>query len=104
MNSHGASAPLFTSSPRPSTMWVGGEMGYAQMTSGRQRATASATACEPSVCFSMGERLQLPAHDFVRLGRGGDVVGGDFAGELGMDRVSDRVERDHPRERREAAE
>jgi hypothetical protein len=27
MNSQGESAPLFTSSPRPSTMWVCGEIG-----------------------------------------------------------------------------
>ena len=27
MNSHGASEPSFTRSPRPSTMWVCGEMG-----------------------------------------------------------------------------
>ncbi len=47
-NSQGASSEVFTSCERFSTMWVWGEIGYAQMTSGRQSATASATAREPS--------------------------------------------------------
>src|SRR6476646_1755375 len=94
MNSHGASAPLFTSSPSPSTMCVCGEIGYAQMTSGRQSATASATACEPSVCLSIGDLDERMANDLVSLGRRGDVCVGYLAAELGADRVRDRVERD----------
>src|SRR6185369_3404501 len=104
MNSHGASAPLFTSSPSPSTMCVCGEIGYAQMTSGRQSATASATACEPSVCLSIGDLDERVADGLVGLGGGGDVAVGDLAGELVADRVRDGVERDDPGERGEAAE
>src|SRR3982751_1060686 len=52
-NSHGASAPVFTSADRPSTMCVWGEIGYAPITSGRHSATVSATAREPSICLSM---------------------------------------------------
>ncbi len=48
MNSQFSSAPDFTSIPMPSMMWVCGEIGYAHTTSGRHRATASATAREPS--------------------------------------------------------
>ena len=44
------------------------------------------------------------AHDVVGLGRGGDVVLGDRAGELGADRVRDRLERDQAGQRGEAAE
>ena len=47
-NSHGASSPDLTSRERSSTMCVCGEIGYAQITSGRHSATASATAREPS--------------------------------------------------------
>jgi hypothetical protein len=46
--SHGDSSPRRTSTDRASTMWVCGEMGYAGTTCGRQRATVSATAREPS--------------------------------------------------------
>src|SRR5215470_10669965 len=49
MNSHGASSPDFTSRLSASTMWVWGEIGYAQITSGLQRATDSATAADPSI-------------------------------------------------------
>src|SRR5881394_2212021 len=104
MKSHGASVPSFTSSPSPSTMCVCGEIGYAQMTSGRQSATASATACEPSVCLSMGQSFQFATHDVVGLGRGGDIVLGHGAGKLGADRVRDGVERDEARQGGEAAE
>src|SRR5689334_23873404 len=51
--SHGASAPVFTSDDRPSTMCVCGEIGYAPITSGRHIATVSATAREPSICLSI---------------------------------------------------
>ena len=44
------SSPVRTRSDSASTMWVCGEIGYAAITSGRQRATVSATAWEPSTC------------------------------------------------------
>ena len=62
------------------------------MTSGRQSATASATACEPSVCLSMGESPPVAGARARRPRRGGDVALGDRAGELGTDRVGDRIE------------
>ena len=49
MNSHGARRPDFTSRLSASTMWVCGEIGYAQITSGRQRATMTATSADPSI-------------------------------------------------------
>src|ERR671933_1404526 len=52
MYSHGASSPPFTSADSASTMCVCGEIGYAAITSGRQSATASATARDPSICLS----------------------------------------------------
>ena len=58
--SHGASSPAVTSSESASTMWVCGEMGYAATTAGRQRATVSATAREPSTCLSMGVAAPAP--------------------------------------------
>src|SRR5580692_9668782 len=63
MNSHGASCPLLTSVERASTMCVCGEMGYAQMTSGLDKATASATAREPSTCLSTDDLLNLVGHE-----------------------------------------
>src|ERR1022692_2124176 len=59
MNSQGESSPFFTISPSASMMWVCGEMGYAQITSGRHRATVRATARDPSICRSI-EHRQLP--------------------------------------------
>jgi len=53
MNSQFFRWPSLTISPRPSTIWVCGVIGYAQITSGRQSAMVSAIACEPSACFSM---------------------------------------------------
>ena len=46
--SQGASSPVRTRSESASTMCVWGEIGYAEITSGRQSATAFATASEPS--------------------------------------------------------
>src|SRR5512138_3531960 len=100
MNWQRPTAPAATSSPRPSTMWVCGEIGYAQITSGRHSATASATAREPSICFSM----PFFHHVVVRGGRRGDVARGHFAGELLLDRGADRSERDLPGKGRKAAE
>src|SRR3954462_8993592 len=97
-NSHGASAPDFTSAARPSTMCVCGEMGYAQMTSGRHSATASATARDPSICLSM---KWLLAYGGSRFGRG-DVAVGKLADEALADRGGHGVDRDHTREGGEA--
>src|SRR5512144_3143483 len=105
MNSQPGNSPVRVISPSASTMCVCGEIGYAQITSGRHSATASATAREPSICFSMddlpGERL---LHVVVRLGRGGDVRGGDLRRELLADRVEHRFEMEHAADRGEAAE
>src|SRR5947209_14190453 len=98
MNSHGVSWPDFTIADSPSTMWVCGEIGYAQITSGRHRATASATARDPSVCLSMGG-LQV-----ICRRRGRDVAIGDTGGEAAADRALDRRQRDDPGERGERAE
>jgi len=49
MNSHGVRRPDFTSRLSASTMWVCGEIGYAQITSGLQRATVAATPADPSI-------------------------------------------------------
>src|SRR4051794_12937314 len=93
-NSHGASAPDFTSAPRPSTMWVCGEIGYAQITSGRHSATASATARDPSICLSTGQLLPLGADEPVS-GRGrGDVAVGLGPGEPAGDRGDHRPQLD----------
>ena len=53
-----------TRSDSASTMWVCGEMGYAATTCGRQRATVSATAREPSICLSTAT---LPGGDDQRV-------------------------------------
>src|ERR1700693_5599719 len=68
-NSHGASSPLLTSCASPSTMCVCGEIGYAQTTSGRHSATASATAREPSSWRSIGQLPDLVLHERVRGAR-----------------------------------
>src|SRR5918994_4809625 len=70
MNSHGASAPVFTSCESASTMCVCGEIGYAGITSGRHSATVSATAREPSICLrGMALTVKLAAHVGVRRQR-----------------------------------
>src|SRR4051795_5942105 len=104
MNSHGVSVPSLTSSPSPSTMWVCGEIGYAQMTSGRHSATASATAREPSSCLSMGGLSDLLSYARERGGGGGRVALADAAGEALADGGDDRVEPDLACERGEPAE
>src|SRR6185436_10526700 len=96
MNSQGASSPDATISPSASTMCVCGEIGYAQITSGRASATASATAREPSSCFSM-ERL-------IGGGGGGDVRLRHLAGELFADGAGHRAQGNDARERGEGAE
>src|SRR5262245_17300971 len=99
-NSHGASAPDFTISDSPSTRCGWGEIGYAQITSGRHSATVSATAREPSICLSMGglrdERVGGLGGPCVALGRRG--------GEPLADRLGDRGERDRSGERGERSE
>src|SRR5512142_2608142 len=104
MNSHGSSLPSFANSPSASTMWVCGEMGYAQTTSGRQSATASATAREPSICLRMGGLLQLRDHFRVRRARGRDVRARELLAEGLRDGGGHRVERDLAREGGEGAE
>src|SRR4051812_10192721 len=81
-------SPARTSFDTPSTMWVCGEMGYAATTSGRQRATVSATAREPSSCLSMGGLG-------VSMGglRGGHVALRGGAGEAVADRGVERADR-----------
>src|SRR4051812_26854987 len=88
MNSHGVSAPVFTSALSPSTMCVCGEIGYAPITSGRHKATVSATAREPSIWLGM--RVHL------RKGRTGgvDVAGRDRGREAFLDRLRQRIEAD----------
>src|SRR5215218_1341143 len=83
------SSPAFTICERPSTICVCGEIGYAQMTSGRQAATVSATARDPSICLDM---RRLP-EEGVRGFGGGDVVRRDGAGESLADRGGDRPQR-----------
>src|ERR1017187_3829494 len=101
-NSQGASSPLLTSRERFSTMCVWGEMGYAQMTSGRHSATASATARDPSSWRGTAQLPQL-VHDPGVCGlRGGDVALCDRAAEALADRARHRVERDRAAERGKA--
>src|SRR5215207_3809518 len=83
-NSHEPSSPAFTICESPSTMWVWGEIGYAQMTSGRHAATVSATAREPSICLGI-DRLQV-ADDLVRGLRRRGVAGRRLSGEALVDR------------------
>src|SRR5262252_5549827 len=71
--SQGARVPAATISASASTMWVCGEIGYAGMTCGRHRATASATARDPSICLSTAHRL-LSTLDRLPGGRGGRDV------------------------------
>src|SRR5574344_2532332 len=52
-NSQSFSVHVFTNLHKFSTMWVCGEIGYAQTTPGRHNATASATPSEPSICLSI---------------------------------------------------
>src|SRR5438309_2140170 len=104
MNSQFAISPFFTISPRPSTMCVCGVIGYAQITSGRQSATASAIAWEPSICLSM-RALAFDDADRCVEGsvRGGDVRFRDLAGEFLANRGGYRLDRHAPRERGERA-
>src|SRR5205809_671685 len=73
-NSQEPSPPVFTICERPSTMCVCGEIGYAQMTSGRHAATVSATARDPSICLGTS-RLQGSGDELVRRLGGRDVAG-----------------------------
>src|SRR3954469_11066355 len=100
MYSHGASAPVLTSEDSPSTMCVCGEIGYAPITSGRQSATVSATAREPSICLST---CQLLDSREGRL-RGGDVALPDRAVEALAERGRHGIQRDRPRDRGERGE
>src|SRR5438034_11325032 len=70
-----ASSPVRTRSDSDSTMWVCGEIGYAEITSGRHSCTACATACEPSICLSIGQPPGLlgPPLGDVLVGRLGGL-------------------------------
>src|SRR6516225_2517468 len=105
INSHCLSAPERTISPSASTIWVCGVIGYAQMTSGRQRATASATAREPSICLSIN-RLAFPAspHALVSLLRRSGVGVTDLGGELFTNRGEDGFDLQHSRDRDESSQ
>src|SRR4051794_12759153 len=82
-------SPDFTIAESFSTMWVCGEIGYAQITSGRLAAIAAATACEPSICRSTDG-----LHDVLVGGsRGGDVAVGQPGVELLADGRLDGVDR-----------
>ncbi len=72
MNSQGESAPDFTIAPIDSMMWVCGEIGYAQTTSGLHAATASATAREPSIWRNTIQPVPC-RHESIR-GRGGGRI------------------------------
>src|SRR6478735_9489802 len=100
--SHGASSPVRTMSESASTMWVCGEIGYALTTSGRQRATARATACEPSSCSRTDDAPFT--YGVGGRERGGDVPLGRPAGEAPANRIRDRLDRDDAGQRREPAE
>src|SRR5215208_1083918 len=101
-NSHEPSSPAFTICESPSTMWVWGEIGYAQMTSGRHAATVSATAREPSICLGI-DRLHAP-DDLMRGPRRRGVAGRRVSGEALMDGGDDRLQADDPGQRRESPE
>src|SRR5215217_1183010 len=100
MNSHCAGLPSATSAESVSTMCVCGEIGYAAMTSGRQPATVSATARDPSSCLGM-DRLRHAARG--GLG-GGAIAGADPAGEAVADRRGQRAGGHDPGDRGQRAE
>src|SRR5688572_7019011 len=91
-NSQGCRSPLSTSRDRPSTMCVCGEIGYAQMSSGRQRATVSATSTEPPSCLSTDRHL--PPDLVVGPSCGGDVAIARLAAEPVGDRARERLDAD----------
>src|SRR5450759_1949892 len=70
-NSHGERVPAFTIVPIAAMMCVWRELGYAQTTSGRQRATVSATAREPSICRSTDQLLFCKRDESIGSGGGG---------------------------------
>src|SRR5450759_5725784 len=71
---------------------------------------ASAMACEPSICFSIGcssgcaVDVLLRQDELMRLPGGGDIGGADLAWEHLLDRAFDAVEADETRERGKGAE
>src|SRR5690349_20590387 len=93
MNSHGASSPDFTRADSASTMCVCGEIGYAQITSGRHSATVSATAREPSSCLRMCH-LAGRSNERVRRARRTDVALARSPMEPLGDGGTQRAERD----------
>ena len=103
--SQGASSPVLTRSESPSTMCVCGEIGYAAITSGRQSATAAATAWEPSICLRMRGLPDLVLHERVR-GLGGGDVGRDPTAPANFSRIAAATdaERDDAADRGEGSE
>src|SRR4249919_1717466 len=75
-------------------MWVCGEIGYAAITSGRQRATVSAIAREPSTCERIvahplfGEAEAVGSQPGVQLPR--------LAAEALLHGLAEGLERDDP--------
>src|SRR5690242_13618575 len=95
-NSHRFRSPAATSSAMPSTLWVCGELGYAGPTCGRHRATASATARDPSICLSTAGLPPGGPDDVVGRFRGGDVAAGHRLREALTDGGQHRVQRHRP--------
>src|SRR5215207_7659580 len=103
-NSQVPSSPAFTICESPSTMWVWGEIGYAQMTSGLHAATVSATAREPSICLCMGVLPERVLDEPVRGTGRRRIAGGRCAREALADRGDDGFEAHDGGQRREPAE
>src|SRR5665811_1542369 len=102
--SQGLSSPVRTMSDSASTMCVCGEIGYAGITSGRQSATARATAWDPSICLSIGETPPL-LYDVLEGIRSCHGIGiADRTREPLPDGTDHRGERDDPGQRCEPAE
>src|SRR5207342_329703 len=96
--------PSPTRSDRPSTMWVCGEIGYAATTSGRQRATVSAIARDPSTCFSMAHPLRSVLDQVEAVGRELGVEVARVAGEAVAHGQLQGGQVDHPGESGEGTE
>ena len=95
--SHGASSPMRTRSSA-STMCVCGEIGYAEITSGRQSATALATG-ERAFDLATDDLRCLELRGGVRRLRGNDVARRDLRFEARSDGGRDRRDRDDARQR-----
>src|ERR1700758_4842118 len=94
----------FTIADTASTMWVCGVIGYAQTTSGRHIATASATARDPSICTGMRQLPALVEDPAKSAPRGRDVRFSRTSLEAVSDRDVDGVDRDRAAQGGEPAE